>query len=50
MGLTADEALKNVRLARDLVAYHTVLGVTAGQKELFAKSNEVEVSRFPNLL
>jgi hypothetical protein len=44
MGLTADDVLKNPNLARDLVGYHTILGVAAGPKELFAKGNEVEVT------
>lgn len=44
MGLTADDVLKNPNLARDLVGYHTILGVAAGPKELFAKGNEVEVA------
>jgi uncharacterized surface protein with fasciclin (FAS1) repeats len=43
MGLTADDVLKNPNLARDIVGYHTILAVTAGPKELFAKGNEVEV-------
>jgi hypothetical protein len=43
MGLTADDLKKHPQLARALVAYHTILGVAAGPKELFAKGDEVEV-------
>lgn len=43
MGLTADDLKKHPQLARALVAYHTVLGVAAGPKELFAKGDKVEV-------
>jgi hypothetical protein len=43
MGLTADDLKKHPQLARALVAYHTVLGVAAGPKEIFAKGDKVEV-------
>lgn len=44
MGLTAEDVKKNHNLARALVAYHTVLGVAAGPKELFAKGKTVEIA------
>jgi hypothetical protein len=43
MGLTVDDVKKNPALARQIVAYHTIIG-KAGPKELFEKADEVDVS------